>query len=118
MAVVYNVGQQLPMALQAFDQFGKPMPMPPLDGVPSWTNTTPAVETLAPSSDGMSANATAITAGGDTVSCQLSSGGVSFSASINVTVQAVPSVLTSIEIEPGTPTGPAGGSTTTTQPAG
>ncbi len=107
MATTINVGQTLPLSIRYLDTTGQPMTTPPApDAAPSWTNTDAAVATLTPAADGLTADALGVAAGSDVVDLTLMVGGVSFSASLDLTVDAVVPVQTlgSIEIVAGTPT--------------
>ncbi len=107
MATSMNVGQSVPFSLAFFDQNGQPMAVTPTpDAAPVWSQTSSSVETLTAAPDGLTASAAGVAAGTDTVKVELAVGGVSFSATIDSTVNAVaPSqTLTSIGIVAGTPT--------------
>lgn len=101
------VGQSLPLSIAFLDQNGQPMVNAPApDSPPVWSNTTPGVETVVAAPNGLTAVATALSAGGDTINLSLAVGGVAFTASLDVTVTAPAppaQVLTSIAIVPGTP---------------
>jgi hypothetical protein len=99
MAVTLAVGHTLNMAVGFLDQHGNPMLTAPTpDSPPGWTNTTPATETIAPAADGLTCVGTPVAAGSDQVSLSLAVGGVSFTASLDVTVTAEAQVLTSVAI--------------------
>lgn len=101
MAVTLEVGQTLNMALVFLDQAGNPMTTTPTpDSPPAWVDSTPATETLTVDGTGLAATGTPLAPGTDTVSVTVVVGGVSFSASLDVTVTAAPQVLTSIAIVP------------------
>ncbi len=108
MATTLAVGQSLPLTIKYLDQLGNEMATAPTpDTPPAWTQSNSAAETLTPAADGLSAEVAAVAEGEDTVSLSLAVAGLSFSASLAVTVHAVAppaQVLTSIEIVPGTPT--------------
>lgn len=94
-----TVGHKLALEIAYLDQNGNPMLTPQRpDAAPVWSNTTPAVETLAVAADGNSATTTALTAGADVVSLTLVVGGATFSATLAVTVQEAPQVLTKVQI--------------------
>ena len=81
------------------DADGNPMLTTPTpDSPPVWSNTTPATETLAVAADGLTAVATSVAVGTDSISVTDIVGGQTFSASIIVNVGAKPQVLTSIQI--------------------
>lgn len=95
-----TVGSTLKLAIAFLDQNGSPMASTPApDAAPAWTNTA-ALETGAVSTDGLTDVLAGVAAGVDTLGVSLAVGGVTFSASAQVTVGAAPQVLTSIEIVP------------------
>jgi hypothetical protein len=95
-----SVGHKLQLAILYLDQNGNPMVTTPVaDAPPSWTNSTPTTETLVVAGDGQTAVATAVAPGSDTINLSLDVGGVAFSATLAVTVQAAPQVLSSIAID-------------------
>lgn len=99
MAVTLSVGHTLNMSIQFLDQNGNPMLTPPTpDSPPSWSDTTSATETLAPAANGLSCVGTPIAAGSDVVNLSVVVGGQTFSATLDVTVDAAPQVLTSVAI--------------------
>lgn len=99
MATTLSVGHTLNMSLVFLDQSGNPMLTTPVpDSAPTWTDTTPATETLAVDASGLTASAAAIAVGTDTVSVAVVVGGTSFAASLDVSVTAAPQVLTSVQI--------------------
>lgn len=94
-------GKPLSLAIAFRDQHGNSMPTAPTpDSPPTWTNTTPADETLTVSTDGLSCQATAVAAGTDEIDLTVIVGGKTFSASLAVTVTPEVPVLTSVEIVP------------------
>jgi len=96
-----TVGHTIALAIAYLDQNGNPMLTTPTpDAAPQWSNTTPATETLVAAADGNSAVATAVAAGNDVINLALAVGGKQFTATLAVTVAAVPQVLTSIAIVP------------------
>lgn len=100
----FNVGQPLPMSIAFFDADHNPMsPTPVPDTPPSWTDTTPATGTLTVAADGLTASELGVAAGADTVNLAVIVGGQTFSATLDLVVQAKPQVLTSVEIVAGTP---------------
>ena len=106
MATSLKVGQTLPLSIDFLDQNGNTILTAPVpDAPPVWSSLDPAIESLTPSADGMTAEVVGLAAGADTVKVDLQVGGVDFTATIDVTVEAVApaQVLTSIEIVPGTP---------------
>jgi hypothetical protein len=87
------------MSIVYLDQNGNSMlTTPRADAAPTWSNTTPATETLKPSADGLTCEADAVAAGSDVVSLSISVGGAAFAASLSVTVEAAPQILTSVQI--------------------
>jgi len=97
--VTLTVGHSVDFALVFLDQNGNPMlTTPSPDAAPAWSDIAPATGTLVPAASGLTASELAIAAGSDTVSVSLMVAGVSFSASIDVTVEAAPQVLTSVQI--------------------
>jgi hypothetical protein len=97
--VIVTVGHTVSFTLVFLDQNGNPMLTTPTpDAPPSWSDTTPVTGTLTPAPSGLTATELANGVGTDTVNVSLMVGGTSFSASIDLTVQAVPQVLTSIQI--------------------
>jgi hypothetical protein len=103
-AETLEVGQTDTLTLVALDQHGQPMTTQPTpDAAPVWTSSTPATETVAAAANGLSAAQTALAVGSDTVSVALAVNGTPYSATLAVTVAAAPQVLTSFEIQSGTP---------------
>jgi hypothetical protein len=101
MSTKVTVGHTIALAISFLDQHGNQMVAPQTpDAAPAWSNSNAAAETLAPAADGLSAVATAVAAGADTVSLSLAVGGKSFSASLDVEVDAEAQVLTSVAIVP------------------
>ena len=99
MATILTVGHKLNLAVAFFDQNGNPMlTAPTVDAAPAWSNATPATETIVASADGLSCVGTPVAPGTDTVSLSLTVGGVAFSATLAVEVDAAPQVLTSVGI--------------------
>jgi hypothetical protein len=97
--VTVTVGHKINCSIGFLDTNGNPMITPPVpDAVPTWTNTTPATETLVASGDGLTAVATALAAGSDEIDLALAVGGVAFKALVAVTVQAAPQTLGSVTI--------------------
>jgi hypothetical protein len=102
MATINTVGSApLNLTIAFLDQHGQPMQAAPKpDAVPTWTNTTPADETIAPSADGLSCTATAVAPGLDEIDVSVVVGGVTFKAALPVGVAPAAQVLTSVEIVP------------------
>jgi hypothetical protein len=99
MGIKVTVGHSVAYSLAFFDTNGNPMIVTPKpDAAPAWTNTTPATETVTASADGLTATGVALAAGTDVVSVALAVGGASFSALIDVEVDAAPQVLGSVQI--------------------
>ena len=96
-----TVGHQIACSISYLDQNGNPMLTTPTpDSPPVWANTTPATETIVPSADGLTCQATTVAVGTDVISVTDIVAGVSFSATLAVNVTAVPQVLTNIAITP------------------
>jgi hypothetical protein len=96
-----NVGHSVTCQIVYLDQNGNPMLVTPTpDAPPSWSDApNPAgCATLAVAADSLSAVDTAVAAGSDVVSLSLAVSGVTFSATLPVTIAAAPQVLTSIDI--------------------
>lgn len=94
-----TLGHNVEASLAYLDANGNPMLVTPKpDSAPVWTNTTPATETLIPSPDGNTAEATTVAVGTDSIGVTVIVGGVNFTASVAVTVDAAPQVLTSVAI--------------------
>jgi hypothetical protein len=97
--VTVTVGHKINCSIGFLDTNGNPMLATPApDAVPSWSNTTPASETLVPAGDGLTAVATALAAGSDQINLSLTVGGKVFQASLSVAVQAAPQTLGSVAI--------------------
>lgn len=94
-----TVGHTADLAIEYFDQNGNPMLTPVIpDSPPAWTQSAPAVCTLTPSSDDMTATELAIAPGEDIVSLAVVVGGATFNATQGFQVSAAAQVLTSIGI--------------------
>ena len=99
MSVNVSIGHTVNMSISYLDQNGNPMLTPPTpDSPPTWADTNSAAATLTVSGDGMTAADAAVAVGVDTVNLTVVVGGQSFSASLDVNVQAAPQVLTSVAI--------------------
>lgn len=105
MAFALNVGQTIDFSIRYLDTTGVEMTTPPkADSTPSWGNLHPDIETLTASGDGLTATATGVAAGTDTIQVSLSVGGQSFTATLDGTVSGTAGqTLGSIEIVAGTP---------------
>jgi hypothetical protein len=105
------VGQTIDLSIIAKDQSGNMFPLPTPDSPPVWAVGNPAVDTLTPAADGLTATDLCVTAGTDTVSLTVVVAGVSFAASMPLTVAAALPVLTSVDIvavvAPAAPAAPA-----------
>jgi hypothetical protein len=97
MATIVTVGHKVNLAVIYLDANGNPMLVTPTADSVAWTNSNPAAETLATNADG-TATTTAIAAGLDTVSLTVIVGGVNFTATLDVEVDAAAQVLTSVQI--------------------
>lgn len=101
MATTLAVGHKLEMQIAFLDQNGNPMlAVQTPDNAPTWSNSTPATETLTVAASGLTCEGMPLVPGTDTVSLTVSVGGVSFSATLDVTVTEAPQVLTSVAIVP------------------
>lgn len=101
MAYTLDVGKTELFAIEFLDQNGQPMgPTPTPDSPPSWAQTDPSIQSLTSAPDGLTAQATGLAAGSDTIQLSLSVGGQSFTATVDATVNAVQptQTLTSIGI--------------------
>jgi len=97
--VTMVVGHTDNMSIAYLDQHGNPMLVPPIpDSPPTWSQTTPDAATLTVAADGMTAADLAIAPGADVVSMTVVVGGVSFSATVPITISPEPQVLTSVDI--------------------
>lgn len=94
-----TLGHNIGLSLTVLDQNGNPLLTPPtFDAPPVWTNTTPATETLKVAADGATAEADTVAAGTDVISVDAKIGGVDFTATLAVEVDAAPQVPTSLVI--------------------
>lgn len=101
MDITLSLGHILTDTITFNDQNGNSMLVTPTpDSAPVWTSSTAATETLVASADGLSAVGTPLAVGTDVVGLTLAVGGVTYTASQNVTVTAAPQVLTSVSINP------------------
>ena len=99
MSTIVNIGHTIALGVAFIDQNGNPMLTAPTpDSPPAWTNTTPATETLAVAPSGLTAVATPVAPGADTVNLTVVVGGKSFAATLAVEVDPAPQVLTSVNI--------------------
>lgn len=101
MSTQVSIGHTIAMSIAFLDQHGNPMITDPkTDAAPAWTNIAPTVETVVAALDGMSAVATPVAVGSDTITLNLVVGGTKFQATLDVNVIAEVQVLTSIAIVP------------------
>lgn len=97
--ITLSVGHTAALGVIYLDQNGNPMLATPTpDSPPQWSDTTSATDTLTVGPNGNTATLAAIAAGDDTVNLTVVVAGATFSASLGVTVQAAPQVLTSVKI--------------------
>lgn len=97
--VTVNVGHTVSFTLVYLDQNGNPMLVTPVpDAPPVWSDTTPATGTLTVAPSGLTASELALVAGTDVVNVAVIVGGTTFSALVDLTVQAAPQVLTTVQI--------------------
>jgi len=95
-----SIGHNAVFSITFLDQNGNPMLTPTTpDSVPTWSNTTPATETITVAGDGLSAQGTTVAVGTDTVSVVAVVGGVTFNASADIEVDAAPQVVTSARLD-------------------
>jgi hypothetical protein len=95
--VTVSVGHTVNCSLVFLDQNSNPMLVAPTpDSPPTWSDSTPATETL--TAGGLTASALAIAPGGDTISVSVSVGGVTFGATLGVTVTPAAQILSSVSI--------------------
>src|SRR5271157_240612 len=101
MSTSVTVGHVIDFSIQYVDTSGNPMltPVTP-DSPPVWADApaSPPVDTFTPSADGLTAVLTATAAGADTVSLTVIVGGVTYSASDIITINAAPQVLGGVQI--------------------
>jgi hypothetical protein len=89
MSALQDVGQTTSFSIEYLDQNGSLMLVPQSpDAAPAWSQTNAAVELLVAAADGNTASAKGLVAGSDTVKVDLKVSGVSFSATIDMTVNA------------------------------
>jgi hypothetical protein len=94
-----NVGHTVSMSLIFLDQNGNPMLTTPApDSPPVWSDTTPATGTLTAAASGLTAQEVALAVGADEVDVSVIVSGVTFTALVDLNVQAAPQVLTSVGI--------------------
>lgn len=99
MTVNVSVGHKVDCSIIYLDQNGNPMltPVTP-DSPPNWSNAVPTVDSLVAAQNGLTCELTALSSGADTVNLSLAVGGKVFTALLQISVQGVPQVLTSIAI--------------------
>ena len=96
-----NLGQNLSLAIAFLDAAGNPMVTAPTpDAAPSWTQTTPATESLTPDSGGMTAQTKSLAVGSDSITVSVVVGGATFTATLAVNVATPAQVLTTVQIVP------------------
>jgi hypothetical protein len=94
-----TVGHIVDLAIKYLDARGNPMKTTPTpDAPPTWTDTTPATDTLVAAPDGSTAKATTIAPGTDTINMSVVVGGNTYTAALNLVVDDLPQVLTSVAI--------------------
>ena len=102
MAATLTVGHGSEISIQYLDQNGNPMLVTPTpDAPPSWSDAQNPVGDagLIVAADGNTATLDAKAPGGDVVTVNLAVGGKPFTASLAVTIEAAPQVLTSIALQ-------------------
>ena len=99
MSDTVTVGHQIDFSIEYVDTNGNPMltPVTP-DSPPTWTNVSGSPDTFTVSADGTTAVLQATGAGSDTVSLSVTVGGVIFTASDLITINAPPQVLGGVDI--------------------
>jgi hypothetical protein len=96
-----TLGHGIDMAIAFLDQNGNAMLTTPTpDAPPTWTQSTPATESLTVDAGGMTAHTNSLAVGQDLITLGATVGGVAFQATLAVNVNAAPQVLTSIAIVP------------------
>jgi hypothetical protein len=99
MATTVTAGHDIDCTIEYLDQNGNPMlAVQTPDAPPAWINVTSGVLALTPSADGLTCVAHAITAGTDSIHLSVTVGGNVFKASLAVTVEVAPQVLTGVAI--------------------
>lgn len=95
-----TVGHVVTDTIAYLDANGNPMlTVPTPDSPPTWANTAdPTVDTMTVSADGSTATIDAVGVGTDTVTLTVVVGGVTFTATQQLSVDAAPQVLTSVAI--------------------
>ena len=99
--VTVSVGHTVNCSIIFLDQNGNPMQTTPTpDAAPTWTDApTPAgATTFTVGPNGLTATDLAVATGTDAISLSLAVSGVSYSATLGVTVSPAPQALTSIQI--------------------
>lgn len=96
-----SLGHLVECTLVVLDQNGNPLLTPVVFATPPvWANTTPAVETIVASVDGLTCEGTLLTVGTDsiTVTATLPGGTSPLTASVAITVDPAPQIATSLSI--------------------
>jgi len=95
-----TVGHNIAMSITYLDQNGNPMlTMPTPDSAPVWSKTAAdTIDTLSVAASGATAELDTVAPGADTVSLSVVVAGQTFGATLDVEIDPVPQVLTSVEI--------------------
>jgi hypothetical protein len=91
-----QVGQTITITATFVDntpQANPMVPQPTPDSTPTWAQAAPSVESLVVAANGMSAVATVLTPGADTITFTAIVGGVTYTATLSVNDVAAPQVL-------------------------
>jgi len=98
--ITETIGHSIHFVITVLDQSGNPfLSQPAFDSPPVWSQTTPATESLVVAADGASADSVSAAVGTDSISVTAIVGGVTFSASVAVEVDAVPQIASAIRID-------------------
>lgn len=96
-----TVGHTDTIAIVQVDQNGNPMKTPvAFDAPPAWTNVpgSPPIDGLVVAADGSTAVATALAAGQDTITVTATVGGVTYTATLQLSISEAPQVLSGIKL--------------------
>ena len=97
--VTVSVGHTVNCSIIFLDQNGNPMQTTPTpDAAPTWSDSPAGATTFTVGPNGLTATDLAVATGTDAISLSLAVGGVSYSATLGVTVSPAPQALTSIQI--------------------
>ena len=102
MTVTVTVGHSILNTIKYLDQNGNPMLVTPVpDSPPQWSSSPnpDGCDSVSVSADGLECDIIAIAPGVDTLTMAVIVGGATFQATQNISIQAAPQTLTSVEIE-------------------